>query len=519
MSYLSLFIITASLALQLTSILVAVRLLQYVDKRTPALLLLLAALLMAIRRSVSLVRVLNGSEVDLFSEIIGFMVSFVLLTGFLYFSRVTAKLHQEMDKRSEAETNLRDTTAKLQALVYAIPDIVVFKDVPGRHLIVNKAAEEFIGLRQDELAGRTNEELLPPDMAASCRKGDEEAMQSPKPLRYEEHSSGKNGPGVFLDTIKVPIHDERGILLGLVSVSRDITERKRAEEKIMQLARQKELILNAAGEGIYGLDRSGNITFINPAAAHMLGWPVSELLGRCSHDLFHHSHADGSAYPGEECPLQDALMTGAVQHVKDEVFWRREGTSFPVEYVSTPIREDRRITGAVIIFKDISEQKRIEDELKAAMIRAREEKAKSDSIIAAIGDAINIQDTDFKILYQNDVSISFLGNHVGEYCYKAFHNREQVCERCHLAMSFADGGIHTLEHTRTTDSGVFYVEITGSPLRDGEGKIIAGIELIRQITDRKRDEETVRKAMMQAYEEKARSEAIISAIADEIGHS
>lgn len=515
-NYLSLFIITASLALQLISIFVAVRLMRYVGKRTPALLLLLAAFLMAIRRSFSLFRVVTGGDVDLFGEIIGFMVSFVLLACFLYFSRIIAKLHQEMNRRTEAEKNLRDTTAKLQALIYAIPDIVVFKDFQGKHLIVNKAAEEFIGLRQDELAGRTNEDLLPADIAASCKKSDEEAMRSPRPVRSEEQGTGKNGCSVFLDTIKVPIHDEKGILHGLVSVSREITDRKRTEDKIIQLARQKELILNAAGEGIYGLDLSGNITFINPAAAQMLGWPVPELLGRCSHDLFHHSRADGSAYPREECPLHDALMTGAVQHVKDEVFWRKDGTSFPVEYVSTPIREDSWITGAVVVFKDISERKQIEEELKTAMIRAREEKAKSDSIIAAIGDAINIQDTNYRILYQNDVSLRFLGCHVGEYCYKAFQNRDQVCERCHLTMAFSDGGVHTLEQKRTTDSGVSYVEITGSPLRDGEGKIIAGIELVREITDRKRDEETIKKAMLQAYEEKARSEAIISAIADEL---
>lgn len=177
---------------------------------------------------------------------------------------------------------------------------------------------------------------------------------------------------------------------------------------------------------------------------------------------------------------------------------------------------DGSITGAVIVFKDISERIQIEEALKTAVIRAKEEKAKSDSIIAAIGDAINIQDTDYKILHQNGVSVEFYGHHVGEYCYKVFQNRDRVCERCHLTMSFRDGVVHTMEQKRVTDRGTLHYEITASPLRDAAGKIIAGIELLREITDRKLNEETARTAMLKAYEEKARSEAIVSALGDEM---
>lgn len=101
------------------------------------------------------------------------------------------------------------------------------------------------------------------------------------------------------------------------------------------------------------------------------------------------------------------------------------------------------------------------------------EKAKEDAILGAIGEGISIQDTDFKIVYQNQLHKEILGNHVGEYCYKAFQNKEEVCEGCHLAMAFRDGKTHKKERKIVTDKGTAYLEITASPLTDMSGKIIS----------------------------------------------
>ena len=151
-------------------------------------------------------------------------------------------------------------------------------------------------------------------------------------------------------------------------MSSDATERKRAEEALEQLRRQNELILHAAGEGIYGLDVHGNTTFVNPAAARMIGWKAEELIGKPQHDILHHSKSDGTPYPKEECPIYAAFRDGAVHHVTDEVFWRKDGTSFPVEYISTPIRnEPGKLVGAVVTFKDITERKRAEQALRHAL--------------------------------------------------------------------------------------------------------------------------------------------------------
>ncbi len=431
-------------------------------------------------------------------------------------SRTNNRLVTEIEDRMQAERTLKDINAKLEALIHAIPDAVFFKDCSGRYLLVNRAFEKIAGANSEMVIGKSDEELISPELAESCRRSDEALLKSGRPLQVDDIMTGRDGKKRFLDTVKAPIHDLQGNLLGLVGVSRDVTERRSADEMIRLLNRRNEMILKSAGEGICGIDLDGIITFANPAAARLTGWNVSEIIGKHQHSVLHHSRLDGSPYPGEDCPISASLKDGVVHQGTDEVFWRKDGSSFPVEYISTPITEEGRITGAVLVFKDISERKQIEESLKAAVTRAKEAKARTESIIAAIGDGINIQDRDFKVLYQNQTSIGFYGHHIGEYCYKAFQNKEQVCEPCHLTMSFRDGKIHTLEQQRTTESGTFHYEITASPLRDASGNIVAGIELIREITGRKEAEERLKTAVLKAQEEQAKSEAIIAAIGDQM---
>ena len=144
------------------------------------------------------------------------------------------------------------------------------------------------------------------------------------------------------------------------------TELDRALDELRHLRTMHELILNAAGEGIYGLDIDGRATFGNAATMEILGWNPAEVIGERSHDLHHHSHPDGSPYPHTECPIYAALRDGEVHRVDDEVFWHVDGSPVPVEYTSTPIRQDGKIQGAVVVFRDISQRKEIERQREAA---------------------------------------------------------------------------------------------------------------------------------------------------------
>ena len=146
-----------------------------------------------------------------------------------------------------------------------------------------------------------------------------------------------------------------------------LLEWKRIEGAFQQIERDNQLILSAAGEGIYGVNAEGDTTFVNPAALTMLGWQERELIGRDAHTVFHHTHQDGSHYPSHSCPIYAAFNDGIVHVVDNEVFWRKDGSHFPVEYTSTPIRDEGRLVGAVVVFRDVSERRDAEKRLRLAL--------------------------------------------------------------------------------------------------------------------------------------------------------
>ncbi len=124
--------------------------------------------------------------------------------------------------------------------------------------------------------------------------------------------------------------------------------------------RQLEMILESTGEGIYGIDLKGRCIFINETGARMLGYTPDEVLGRPMHYLIHHSHADETLMPVHECRIYRAFQEGKGVRVDDEVLWRRDGSHFPAEYASHPIRDGDIVVGAVVTFNDITERKRTE---------------------------------------------------------------------------------------------------------------------------------------------------------------
>src|SRR5215475_7001550 len=103
------------------------------------------------------------------------------------------------------------------------------------------------------------------------------------------------------------------------------------ERLFHDIERENQLILRAAGEGIYGVNTDGKTTFVNPAAERMLGWSAEELVGKEIHPIVHHTHHDGRHYPDHDCPIYAAFRDGAVQQVDGEVFWRKDGTPVWVE--------------------------------------------------------------------------------------------------------------------------------------------------------------------------------------------
>ena len=165
--------------------------------------------------------------------------------------------------------------------------------------------------------------------------------------------------------VEIKSNDEVGILSGafnemVQSLENDIAQHERYESEIEKLSFQNELILDNAGEGIFAVDLKGDISLINRAALTLTGYERNELLGKPSHEILHHSKADGKYFSRDECPIYSAYKDGMTHQIKDGLFWKKDGTSFPVDYVSTPIWEQDKLAGAVVVFKDITESKKIE---------------------------------------------------------------------------------------------------------------------------------------------------------------
>ncbi|PLW83604.1 Fis family transcriptional regulator [Kineobactrum sediminis] len=142
---------------------------------------------------------------------------------------------------------------------------------------------------------------------------------------------------------------------------------QRMHQVFENIERENQLILSAAGEGIYGVDADGCATFVNPAAERLLGWKAEDLIGHNIHTAIHHTHPDGSDYCVGDCPIMAAFKDGAVRQVDDEVFWRKDGKPIPVEYTSTPILDNGHLVGAVVLFRDVSERKIAEVKLRSAL--------------------------------------------------------------------------------------------------------------------------------------------------------
>ena len=154
---------------------------------------------------------------------------------------------------------------------------------------------------------------------------------------------------------------------------KEVKERKLAQTELARLTRHHELILRAAGNGIFGLDCDGMTLFVNPAAARMLGWNVEDMIGRSMHSILRHGCSEGIGLQGRACPISATWRLGTIQGVSEDVFWRRDGTNFLVEYVSAPMRENEKIVGAVVTFNDITERKDLEKKVLRYTLKLEEE--------------------------------------------------------------------------------------------------------------------------------------------------
>ena len=145
----------------------------------------------------------------------------------------------------------------------------------------------------------------------------------------------------------------------------ELAERRHAEESLRQLRDQHAMILNSINEGVHGIDSEGKIVFENPAALKMLGYEITELIGKPALETIHHTRSNGAPNSISDSPIYATLLDGRIRHTDGDVFWRKDGTSFPVDFTTTPVRDEKgKIIGTTVVFTDITERKQAELEIE-----------------------------------------------------------------------------------------------------------------------------------------------------------
>ena len=309
--------------------------------------------------------------------------AFVLLSSLLG----GALLHR-MRAADRHRAEIAGREAQLRDLIEAVPDAIQLKDAAGRWLIANSVCLNLFGVAGAAWRGLSDSEIaaqLPGGLAAGApgSANDEAAWTSGRLSRFEARTIDEQGRQHDFDIVKVPLFDERGERVAMVTVSRDVSERKANEDELerhrhhlQQLVAERSAalaetearashILQSSADGLFGVDEHGVLTFINQAGCALLGYTPEQLVGQAIHALIHHRRPDGTPYPAAECPTIGSLRRGETVRVDDEVFWHADGHPVPVMYATHPLVHDGRIVGAVTSFVDVAPQR--------AAARAREQ--------------------------------------------------------------------------------------------------------------------------------------------------
>jgi PAS domain S-box-containing protein len=432
----------------------------------------------------------------------------------------------DITARQSAARALAETNRRLQTLLQAIPDVVFFKDDRGRNLAVNKAFEEMIGQPQERIIGRTDAEIFPADLAAQCRRSDAAVLRTLKPVRTEERMASGPGEEVCYETVKAPIVDDRGHLAGMVGVSRNITEQKRAEKIQSSILRIAQAAISSESLETFFRSIHEIIAGLMPARNFYIA-VYDENLGLLTFPYF----VDEYDPTPEPKPLGKGLTeyvirTGRPLLAKPEVFARleREGEvesigAPSIDWLGVPLTLLDRTFG-VLVVQSYTEGVRygelerdilqfVSGQVAMALHRRRTAEHISEreqflsGVLNSIQDGISILDKDFTILRVNRTMEK---RHaaalplVGRKCFRAYHRREEPCSVCPTRHTLATSqAAHEVIRRDPEDGGeVEWVDLFSFPFIDqASGEMKGVIEYVRDITQHKRAEDRLQSSLQE----------------------
>jgi two-component system sensor histidine kinase VicK len=280
-------------------------------------------------------------------------IAFIIATGI------------DVTTQRAAEATLRESEARYRQLVEGSLGMVCTHDLRGTILTINKHGAETVGHTVEEMTGHNLSEFIVPEkqhaLPAYLKKiGETGEAQG---LLHLLHADGEERDVAYRNKLIVT----PGRAPYVLGFGVDISEQVRVEGRLRTLTHQSDSILASVGDGIFGIDLDGKVTFVNAAAMQMLGYKKDEMLGQVMHQLIHHTRGDGTPYDSGDSPIRKSLTNLTTVRVANEIFWRKDGTCFPVEYVARPQIDSQssdsdgvKPLGVVVAFTDTTERRALD---------------------------------------------------------------------------------------------------------------------------------------------------------------
>ena len=411
------------------------------------------------------------------------------------------------------QASRQDAAARLEQLQRLTSDNSLQNE---RVRSLREAVDHEFAALDDGIAARRENKALTPAIPDQLRGGAEPYLQTNNALNMlqseerrlldERSKASRSSLRKTLATFIVATAVAMSLVILIYLLSRrDEKVRKRAAGQLQRSEERSRLLLESSGEGIYGVDVNGDCTFANAACLRMLGYEtVDQLIGKPTHELFHHTRPDGTAYPREACPIYHAIQAGKGVEVDDELFWRRDGSSIQVEYRSSPIVRDGQSLGAVITFADITGRRQAEQGM-----RLRE------SALRAIAQGVFITDpgrADEPITFVNSAFEQMTGytrrEAKGRYIDFLGGPETDPDAIARLREAFGRDAGHTTElQLYKKDGTSFWATVSLAPVADARGHLTHFVGVITDVTERRRAEEELTHAKEEAEATREQAEA------------
>jgi PAS domain S-box-containing protein len=385
-------------------------------------------------------------------------------------------IFRDITNRKKTEDALKQSEEKFRLVMQATNDALWDWDMVTNEVYRNPRHATMLGYLPHELTSSQDEwEMrIHPDDRQFVFQVIEDHKKNGNTDSFEIEYRLKTKKGDYkwvLGRGKIVSYDNKGTPLRMVGTNIDITERKKMEEELKKF----KAIAEKAGYGVAIGDIKGNLLYVNEPFAKMHGYQANQLIGR------HFSVLHNKEQIEYVDSLNKELMENGVYVAKEIWHCKKDGTVFCALMNGTLIRDNKgqpQLLACTAI--DITEHKNMEEELF-------KEKNRLQSILEIMESGVTIRDLDYTVTYQNDYVTKFMGNHIGEKCYRAYEGMDRICDGCPVELAYRDGKSHTSERKVVLPSGeISYWESIANPMRDANGKIFSCLEVNMNVTEHKK---------------------------------